>query len=284
MKIPLYSDAHLEAAKELYPDRVCDQEWLSTQWTDEEINACKTLESETWTNNPTLSNLPYPIPKADRAEYSDHVAGMVDEFCQENEINTVLSVGCGGGEKEFWLAMRHPNVHFTAIDNAPYTEQLNIIADELKLNNIRFICHDLRDAHMGKFDVVFSHAVIYCIPDNYISDYFAVLENHLAKGGRMIVGSASNISLMFKIIRVIKGDNIVQGYKKTGWLRDLSQVKKHIPSDVSLIKVSNFKHGDQIPGFIAPGLRRVVEWFGRSVFPVSNSSYGMLFIRKKKIN
>ena len=41
MKIKLFSDAHLGTAKELFPELIDDPIWLNTQWTDEEINACK---------------------------------------------------------------------------------------------------------------------------------------------------------------------------------------------------------------------------------------------------
>ena len=46
MKIKLYSDAHINAARRLYPDKFIDDSWLNLLWTDEEINACKFFETE----------------------------------------------------------------------------------------------------------------------------------------------------------------------------------------------------------------------------------------------
>ena len=73
------------------------------------------------------------------------------------------------------LAKSNPNVSFVAVDNAPYVESLNSIAKELNIENIVFLNVDIRDGALSKFDVVYSFAFIYCIPDEFLADYFNLI-------------------------------------------------------------------------------------------------------------
>ena len=60
-----------------------------------------------------------------------------------------------GGVTELWLEARQREARFLAIDNAPYSENLNQVVKEMGLTNISFRRLDLRDASLGQFDVVF---------------------------------------------------------------------------------------------------------------------------------
>ena len=72
MKIDLFSDAHLEVARELFPEYIDDPRWLNTQWTDEEINACKAFEAKEFTERPTLQTYAWKPIEPTSNEVEEH--------------------------------------------------------------------------------------------------------------------------------------------------------------------------------------------------------------------
>ena len=185
----LFSTSHMSAAKTLFPERI-SLEWCNTQWTDEEINCCKSYELKEFSKSPRLSNYPgikflEDVPKRDEFE-------IIDSYIKNHpEIKCILSVGCGLGQFEIFLARRYPGIDFLCIDNAPYIESLNPVIKELQLSNIAFKNFDLRNGPVGEFDLVFSMSVIYCIPNDSLSDYFSALNKSKKTGGVIIVGCTS---------------------------------------------------------------------------------------------
>lgn len=276
MKAKLYAYAHLEAARKLFPERAAQEGWLEEQWKDEEINACKLLEMNDFITSPSLAT--YPIK-----DMCSSAALMPEDFSIANELlannknlRTCLSIGCGLGQKELMLAKSNPQVSFVAIDNAPYVESLNSIAVELKLTNIVFKNVDLRNVNLGKFDVVYSFAVIYCIPDESLADYFKLIMNTLNPKGWALVGCSANYSLKSKIVNLIrfifpklKRKNV----KQTGWLRDIRHVKKFIPKQVTIEDLYKFEYfsGKKSGGVYST--RHAIEIFQKHIFPISNRSY-----------
>lgn len=176
-------------------------------------------------------------------------------------------MGCGLGETEMWLAKQHPQITFTAIDNAPYVEGLNNVARELGITNITFICADLRTAAFGKYDIVFSYAVIYCIPDDCLGNYFNQLRLHTNPNGLILVGCSSNLYLISKLKMLLKPAKPTGLTKQTGWRRDVSHVSRYLPADVSVKKIHHFNH------YFNPALPRIICEFSKRIIPVSNPSY-----------
>jgi len=270
MKHKLYSDAHLEAARKLFPDRVDDSGWLERPWTDDEINACKALEAEAFIQNPVLANLPYR-----HRRLKQHAIGDADRFLASHpRAESLLSVGCGGGEQEIWLAMRHPDVQITAIDNAPYIEGMNQVVEELGLKNITFRNLDLREAALGRFDIVYSNAVIYCIPDESVAAYVQLLADHTKPEGVTVIGTAANISPVSRLRLFLGRSGAAQSLKQTGWMRDWKEVRRFIPSGLRVVRRRYFDHAGHAPfkktfPFFATLFGFVGQWF----YPVSSSSF-----------
>ena len=141
----------------------------------------------------------------------------------------MLSVGCGLAETEIYLAKKYPDLDIICIDNAPYVESLNTVAKELKLKNLKFKNKDFKDGITEKFDLVFSMAVIYCIPDQSLEDFFNSLNKAKKPGGHIIVGCSSNLSLFLKLrlnlkiiliqLNLIKDPIKSLKLKQIGWLR-----------------------------------------------------------------
>jgi 2-polyprenyl-3-methyl-5-hydroxy-6-metoxy-1,4-benzoquinol methylase len=284
MKIKLFSDAHLRAAQELFPEHIDDPIWLNTQWTDQEINACKALEYDKFMKTPTLQNYPYmKLIEPDSNENKEHTAGYVDlHLCSNPNIKSILSIGCGFGNCELWLAARFPEIEIIAIDNAPYVEKVNNIATERGLTNILFRNIDLREASLKKFDMVFSHAVIYCIPDKFLLSYFETLVRHTRPGGSIFVGSAATISPLMKLRLLLLQKKQRNNTKQTGWIRDWHHIQQFLPNTVEVIGKRFAAHDGQVPlGNKLPLLRKVISKVSKNIYPLS---YSTLFIHLKKIS
>lgn len=249
----LYSNAHIKAASYLYPDKINSLEWLNEQWSDEEINCCKELEFKNFINDPSLSTFPAQIKQREES-YNDDPICELDRYLKETpEIKEVLSVGCGWSEREMWLASRYKNIHFLCIDNAPYIEKIKVIANLMNLSNIEFRRIDLRHLDVKEFDLVYSFTVIYCIPNEALSNYFKKLIQHTKVGGRIFVGCVSNINSLMLIENVLSGVyTFFKGYKNRkeimgnskviGWKRNWKTVKKYLPKRFTLLQVKHFKH------------------------------------------
>ena len=63
----LFSFAHMDAARKLFPEKI-NQQWCNNQWTDEEINECKAYEGMSFCKSPTKSSYQAISPKAGRLD------------------------------------------------------------------------------------------------------------------------------------------------------------------------------------------------------------------------
>lgn len=273
MKTKQYSCSHLGAASHKFPERVTQEGWLEEQWKDDEINACKQVEMSAFINAPSLANYPIKFPLAPSKDFQ-----IADELLATHKnFRTFLSVGCGFGEKELMLAKSNPHVSFVAVDNGPYMESLNSIAKELKLTNIVFKNMDIRDGNFSKFDVVYSFAVIYCIPDEFMAGYFKLIMKTLNPKGVALIGCSAHYSLKLKIINLVryifpkKKKDIV---KQVCWLRDIKHVQQFIPKNLIIENLSRFGYS----GKKSDGKRSVRSIFEIMLSPISNSSY--MFVLK----
>ena len=274
----LYSTAHVKFAKSIFPDRLKKDGWLDEQWTDDEINACKLSEMQAFIDAPSLSTYgctDWFVP----ARIMPGEFNIVRDYCRrEKGCQTFLSVGCGQGQIELLLARENPNISFVAIDNAPYVESLNAVARELKLANIQFKRCDLRQMSVGKFDIVYSFAVIYCIPDYYLTGYFELLMSSLNPGGRALVGCSSNYSLLSKMADIVgSGKNLLgvrtekPKMKVTGWQRDIGHVRQNLPQNIRVEQEFKFNHKGL--GGSRASITHAIGLFSKWIYPVSNSSY-----------
>ena len=275
----LFSKAHITAAKAMFPEKF-NSHWCNTQWTDDEINSCKCYELKDFIKHPSLTN--YPGKKSLETVTLSPTLNILDNFLTlHNKISSVLSVGCGYGAKEIFLAKKYPNINFLCIDNAPHTDSLNAIVNVLTLSNIAFKNFDLRNGTLGKFDLVFSMSVIYCIPDDYLSDYFTILNESKNEDGVIIVGCSSNLSPLLRIrlfiknlliqLGLLKSPNLDFNSKQTGWIRPVGFIISKIPAT---LKINNIfyilHHQNQYPKFL--------NFISDKITPLTNSGY--LFILK----
>ena len=183
-----------------------------------------------------------------------------------------------GGGLDLWLAERHPDGTITAIDNAPYVEYVNKVATEYGVDNIEFRNIDLREITLGEYDIVFSHAVIYCIPDNFLLNYFETLVNHTKPGGSLFVGTAANISPMLKL-RLLLPKKKIKNRKQTGWDRDWKHVKQFLPKNVEIIKMSTGGHYSVPLVSRIPFLSNFIGMISEKIYPISHSK---VFVHLKK--
>ncbi len=185
-----------------------------------------------------------------------------------------------------WLARRYPRVKMLCTDNAPYVDSVNKVALELGVENIEFRRYDLRSGRLGEFDLVYSMAVVYCVPDEFLPGYFHSLMANVSDGGAALVGTAANISVLQNLIGKLFPHRRERraGWKQTGWMRNWSGLKKYIPDHFRIIDIRHCDHKGQIPSVIRhriPWLTEGIAWFSKNVYPISNSTF--LIEMKKSI-
>lgn len=273
MKSKLYSFAHMESAKIIFPDRFGNSKWLETKWTDDEINACKAYEFADFMKSPSIDNYP------GRSQINDPQKDLfiVMSILRNNpKIKSFLSIGCGPADKELRLALEFPDVEFIALDNAPYTQSLNILAKDMGISNIKFINEDLRNLKQNKFDLIYSFAVIYCIPDEEIKKFIESIMDSLNKGGIALVGCSGNYSLKIKLGKLLKVlyHNSSFDKKLIGWVRDVAHIKRYIPAQVKIEKIFLFP-------YVKYGTKNntLTHFFSLAVSFFSQQNY--LFVLKK---
>jgi SAM-dependent methyltransferase len=82
------------------------------------------------------------------------------------ECNTVLDVGCGSGFIVNFLAHRHKNIQFTAIDFGDGIDFAESFSKENNITNITYHKVDLLNyTPLSKYDLVFCNGVLHHIPD-----------------------------------------------------------------------------------------------------------------------
>ena len=230
----------------------------------------------------------------------------MDEFCKDDlifdwylkelgEIDcdnlNILSIGCGQGQRELLLADKF-NINITAIDNAPYTNELNFVAKELGLSDkVKFTNMSGKKLSFGdeSFDIIISHAVVYCIDDeelnNFYSEKFRVLKNN----GLVFMSTGSNISIFSKIKIYLKkilkkNDKPCHHYKQTGWQRDVKHVLRYLPVCAFVNKITYGGEENDIPLFLKNKYFRfiiyILIFISKNIYPILGN-YSKIFIVKK---
>jgi len=138
MRTKLFSRAHLRSAEVQFPDRIKSADWKGRVWTDQELKDCVQYEFSDFIKNPNLQTYPASIEQIQNfsSSISRELDILDDRLNAFPKISSMLSVGCGFGEKEMWLAQRHPDCKFTCVDMSPACDSLNLMANELGIKNI----------------------------------------------------------------------------------------------------------------------------------------------------
>jgi len=286
MRTKLFSRAHLRSAEVQFPDRIKSADWKGRVWTDQELKDCVQYEFSDFIKNPNLQTYPASIEQIQNfsSSISRELDILDDRLNAFPKISSMLSVGCGFGEKEMWLAQRHPDCKFTCVDMSPACDSLNLMANELGIKNIVFFQKNAKQLDMFDFPLLFSWGMLYCLNDAELRSYFRNLTKSVCLGAELFVGTAANISLLGRL--QFLGETFRRetdlDLKQTGWRRSFGEVKKCIPSELKLIRRHHLRHEDQVfLGKRFPPIVSPVSWFSQNVFPVSNSSYLMHLIREK---
>lgn len=278
MILPLYSDGHLDSAKILFPEKVIDSEWYQQRWTDQEINICKEYElGAPLRRNPTIGNWEkLVLGETPIQAYSDEILDLYLHVIQDT-LPKVLSVGSGQGYREVALALRATCKTIVALDFVPYLDSLHKMLTPELAAILRFMQGDAYDLPFkdNSFDLVTSHALIYCIPDKHLTPYFNEILRVLKPGGVCIVSTVANISIKDKINILLGRETIPAGWKQTGWSRDTHHIRKHIPATAKINRIHHFRH-DKVPPVLmtngeANGIGRLIIWLSRHIYPLINS-------------
>jgi SAM-dependent methyltransferase len=112
-----------------------------------------------------------------------HLLAAFDACVRQQRIGSFLSIGCGLGLSELYLAAHHPQVEFTLTDfDERRIKSARRIAAHGRLENVRFAQLDLLDPPDGiRFDVVASIEVMEHIEDDRraAANYRALASSYL---------------------------------------------------------------------------------------------------------
>ncbi len=283
MKIKLYSDGHLKTAQKIFPEKSSDVLWLQKMWTNEEINLCKYVElAEDFENSPNLEYWEKKILDGERiAAYSDDILRWYEGWIGSRKLN-ILSVGCGHGIKEIALALKRKCKLIVGVDMAPYIKTLDKVVSKAFPGMIRFLKGDCLNLTFDNntFDLILSHAVIYCIPDASLRTYFSEMLRVLKPGGTCLVSTVANLSPQQKFYHMFKAKKTPDGWKQTGWLRDKKHIMKFVPSNAKIETVLNLKHLRPFKGQgFSEAWGNVLKWFSENISPITNTAVAFEIVK-----
>lgn len=254
MQIKLYSPTPLKEAGKLFPSKVKDRGWLNLLWTEEEINACKALETEAFRKHPDLSYFQERFPGfMDSASFekseSPHLVRLIDA----EQPKSIRSIGCGFGRKEMYLARKYPNIKFYCDDIAPYTDQLNVVSSQLGLNNIEFA--QSMSCRFPKADLVYCSAVFYCIEADRLRSFFSFVGEQGVRGSKLFMTEVAYLNAYVFFRSQLARFNRSRLVKQTGWRRTLSFIRPHFPENVRLIDYNLESH--KAPGHLPASVAKI---------------------------
>ena len=283
MKINLYSQSHLNSANKLgFP--INDPVWLNEIWTEEEINKCKFIEMNEFIHTPSMNCYP-----GKSFLLNNNLSNTIEEIHiinnlinKRGDIKSFLSIGCGIGQKEILLAIRNPQIKFKCIDNAPYVERINLIVKDMGLKNIEFINNDFSYFETTKFDICYADSIDYCLKNDSLTNFYLSLQHHLTANGIIILANIGNFSLINKFWYFLYPKTFKSnGRKLIGYMRDKYEIKKFFPKTFNVINIYSYYHHHQVPLKAKfPFLAKIIIYFSRNIYPLSNA--GLMFIINKK--
>lgn len=88
------------------------------------------------------------------------------KFLEENDIKTILDIGCGSGFITNVIAYNFPNIEIVALDFSTTIDHGRKISEELGIKNVTWIQQNFFDFEPGKtYDLVLSNGSIHHMPD-----------------------------------------------------------------------------------------------------------------------
>jgi SAM-dependent methyltransferase len=103
----------------------------------------------------------------DVVEYGDYlIYERYLRFYQDNDVTTVLDIGCGSGFVTNVIAYNNPHLKITAIDFSDTIEHGKKIAKELGIKNIKWVkANFLTKKFNNTYDVVFANGSLHHMPE-----------------------------------------------------------------------------------------------------------------------
>lgn len=251
MEIKLFSPTHIKEARELFPEKIGDRAWRNRLWTEDEINACKSIETEAFCRNPDVSYFEERFPGfMDESTFAQTESLRIVELIDEQKPASIRSIGCGFGRKEMYLARKYPHIKFYCDDIAPYVEQLNVVASQLGLANIEFAQSNA--CRFPQVDLVYCAAVFYCIPSADLSSFFAYVGAQAKPGGTLFLTEVAYLNPYVLLRSQLARLNRSRIVKQTGWRRTLSSIRRHFPDNFRLVDYDFERHMPpaRLPAFV----------------------------------
>ena len=143
---------------------------------------------------PELMNKKEQVISYDEADFSEGEVNLINQInhyllrnnISLNEEDLIVDLGCGPGNISEKLALKWPNTQVVGIDGskemilrAEYNRNINI--NQKKLNNLRYICWDIKDIKSNNFlfkkeiSLLVSNSLIHHI--TYLEDFFNTIKS-----------------------------------------------------------------------------------------------------------
>jgi SAM-dependent methyltransferase len=123
-----------------------------------------------------------------------------------SKASSVLDIGCGSGFIVNFLARRHPNIKFDAIDFSDAIDYAREFSNNNSINNITYIKEDFLDwIPLQSYDVVICNGVLHHIPQ-----YTTALQKlQSLTNSKVVIGIYNSYGKLFKNIFPVKYTNDV---------------------------------------------------------------------------
>ena len=143
---------------------------------------------------PELMNKKEQVISYDEADFSEGEVNLINQInhyllrnnISLNEEDLIVDLGCGPGNISEKLALKWPNTQVVGIDGskemilrAEYNRNIKI--NQKKLNNLRYICWDIKDIKSNNFlfkkeiSLLVSNSLIHHI--TYLEDFFNTIKS-----------------------------------------------------------------------------------------------------------
>lgn len=81
-----------------------------------------------------------------------------------------------------------------------------------------------------------------------LNTFYTSLSDRINANGVILLGNTRNYSLMFKIWSgLFPGHFKSKDKKKIGWMRDIDELKKWLPTNLKPVKTFSYYHDIQVP-------------------------------------
>lgn len=142
--------------------------------------------------------------------YDEYVCNKYLKFFDDamSTSSSVLDLGCGSGFITNFLARRHPDIKFTAVDFSDSIDYAKEFSKENNINNVKYLKTNILNlTSEEKFDCVLSNGVLHHIPE--YDSAIRILKSLVKDNGQLALGVYNSYGKLLKKVFPINYTNTI---------------------------------------------------------------------------